>query len=527
MSQCYEVCYNPKADSPSQPLWNSKYCGVPEATIQTICNLVDGFCPQAQDCQLSDWSDWSSCSLPNCDASHPDGGVQTRDRTILAPAYGDGKPCSEFELVDTQVCNSKAQCNPIDCQMGAWQTLSNLNCSAPCGTGTILVYRTITTFPSGGGAACPLSQWEYATYTTCNTQSCNACEYESWDTYFAREGPESWGTCSGINGTQQAGPRQVIQQPTGGQVCDPSQAFQERSCCVDGNCSYCGMGCDNQVCSGHGTCVTNTTNGVTTGYCDCDAGFYGSSCGVQCPVGPNGLVCSGAGSCSSLTGACLCQDGFEGSFCSKMTSPGVCYLAVTDPYVMNGLTSQDCVTSDGTLFGVVAFDLDGTSLTAADCMAMDGKKIYSSNGYVPNGLDWYFDQYLVSGTIQTSVSTQSMPSSYQKVSCGLNSALANLTQALALPVAGNKPFTPIDFGTQFGKFGTSTQLYVSSNQTTSLLQSYLLLKTNPSASITDASSVDKCFFDTFGPLACTAPNKACCCASGGCMNEYKTPCQLS
>ena len=62
----------------------------------------------------------------------------------------------------------------------------------------------------------------------------------------------------------------------------------------------------------------------------------------SCPVGGNGKVCSGNGSCSAATGTCRCESDFRGNACQTMSLR--CYGAIGD----------NCGAADGFNFGLCA-----------------------------------------------------------------------------------------------------------------------------------------------------------------------------
>jgi hypothetical protein len=108
------------------------------------------------DCQVSSWSDWSSCSKP-CG-----GGQRTRTRTVTQQAQNGGRACpalQEVEACNTQQCSS-------DCQVSAWSSWGA--CSAQCGGGQQTRTRSVLQQAQNGGQACPaLSESQ-----SCNTQAC-------------------------------------------------------------------------------------------------------------------------------------------------------------------------------------------------------------------------------------------------------------------------------------------------------------------------------------------------------------------
>ncbi|GBM55357.1 hypothetical protein AVEN_254579-1, partial [Araneus ventricosus] len=73
--------------------------------------FVSEFCriPCPDDCVLSEWSEWSTCSLPCTDQ---DEGILSRNRTFLAIA-GPGRPC--YALTE-----EKDTCNSFLCTAVRW-----------------------------------------------------------------------------------------------------------------------------------------------------------------------------------------------------------------------------------------------------------------------------------------------------------------------------------------------------------------------------------------------------------------------
>jgi hypothetical protein len=68
---------------------------------------------------------------------------------------------------------------------------------------------------------------------------------------------------------------------------------------------------------GRGVCIED-------GSCNCDAGFFGRTCGISCAVGLAGMQCSGRGICDER-GLCVCKSGmaglisgYEGDACQKI-----------------------------------------------------------------------------------------------------------------------------------------------------------------------------------------------------------------
>lgn len=142
-----------------------------EITLNNCDNLV---CPVIPvDCEVSEWSDWTTCSAP-CG-----NGTQSRMRNILTPAYNGGK--CDIQLTENRDCIIK-NC-PIDCKY----TVSDWgDCSATCGGGTASRNITIEQEPLYGGIECPVIQLN----TTCHDSVCinydYISEYESkYSTYIS------------------------------------------------------------------------------------------------------------------------------------------------------------------------------------------------------------------------------------------------------------------------------------------------------------------------------------------------------
>ena len=98
-------------------------------------------CPQ-QDCQVSSWSYWSSCSASQC-VKH---GAQSRSRTEETSPSCGGETCPE--LHETRQCYGTT---PVDCQLSSWSEWSA--CTTPCGvSGTQSSSRHRKTTEQCGGS---------------------------------------------------------------------------------------------------------------------------------------------------------------------------------------------------------------------------------------------------------------------------------------------------------------------------------------------------------------------------------------
>jgi len=136
--------------------------------------------PGANDCGLSDWSEWSECPA-KCGV-----GVVHRVRQVLAPAKLGGKGCNAA-LKETRGCvASEETCGATDCAWGDWEQWSACTCT--CGGGTMRRERMIKVAPTHGGKLC--SPEEKSEVAPCAMQSCEACVDGAWGDW------EDWGACS-------------------------------------------------------------------------------------------------------------------------------------------------------------------------------------------------------------------------------------------------------------------------------------------------------------------------------------------
>jgi hypothetical protein len=115
-------------------------CDEAEWVNANLCTLKDA---AVNDCEVSTWGTWDTCSR-SC--GH---GYQTRKRTITrSPAPHGGKPCPLLE--ELQPCNAVA-C-PVDCVVGSWSSWGQ--CTQTCGSGSHKRYRSIKQSNANGGKTC-------------------------------------------------------------------------------------------------------------------------------------------------------------------------------------------------------------------------------------------------------------------------------------------------------------------------------------------------------------------------------------
>lgn len=418
------------------PGQKTPFCGVPQDVRDQVCgkSLMGGICPQSQDCQVSAPGDWSDCSL-QCDPTNPLGGVQMQTVSVVKPQLGGGaacpplvaeRPCNNLQpvvyqdpstTVVTKKNNGGASCDAycgndinkepgvdvnsqcfdayhngqrvpcslatgagngtLECHCGKpgevfsiscqkqdcvlsdqWENLGE--CSKPCGGGIQAQVRTVVTPPKDGGALCGPTYQE----VPCNVEPCEGCEWESWPAYYQRTSNDPRGLCaSKADGDYvTVGPRKITKFADPGGVCDYTQAYSMSVC--DKTADTCPVGCNGVVCSGHGKCSDKTAY-----KCQCDPGFSGNACEQGCPIGDNGLPCSGNGTCDASTDfKCQCDEGYSGNVCGKAGSfrfqVTVPAWASTNLSTPSGASNAFCVNADST-----------GSITAGDLAMASGQVV--------------------------------------------------------------------------------------------------------------------------------------------------------
>jgi len=129
-----------------------------------ITSAVD---TQEKDCTVSQWSVFSTCTLP-CG-----GGKQTRTREVTSQRRNGGAICPV--LKETRPCLSShrdlERC-PNDCLVSSWSAWGE--CSKQCGGGTQLRHRNVTQNPSSRGRPCPaISESKHCNVELCGVQLCS------------------------------------------------------------------------------------------------------------------------------------------------------------------------------------------------------------------------------------------------------------------------------------------------------------------------------------------------------------------
>jgi len=142
------------------------------------CNEGKGL-PDVVDCRLTDWSEWSQCSV-TCD-----GGIQERERDVKMPPSGGGKDCEKW-LHEVKGCKNDLCKTPVDCAWEKWGDWGG--CSVHCGGGQMNRYRHVTQMPKHNGVPC--KPHESAEVKGCNLEKCELTKYCQWEPWTV------WTTCS-------------------------------------------------------------------------------------------------------------------------------------------------------------------------------------------------------------------------------------------------------------------------------------------------------------------------------------------
>lgn len=129
----------------------------PPLEMRQACN--ESPCPV--DCQVSSWSEWSSCS------GLCGGGSKSRSRVVDVHAQYGGQPCPE-ENNEMEQCNTES-CD-ADCKMGDWSSFGT--CSRACGGGFQRRSKKVLIDAKGNGY-CAASD-DRSQYLQCNKHACPA-----------------------------------------------------------------------------------------------------------------------------------------------------------------------------------------------------------------------------------------------------------------------------------------------------------------------------------------------------------------
>eukprot|EP00929_Paragymnodinium_shiwhaense_P087745 TRINITY_DN4788_c0_g1_i2.p1 TRINITY_DN4788_c0_g1~~TRINITY_DN4788_c0_g1_i2.p1 ORF type:complete len:1557 (-),score=362.68 TRINITY_DN4788_c0_g1_i2:90-4760(-) len=182
-------------------------------------------CGGDEDCDVSNWSEWSSCS---CKCM----GIRERSRYIKTFVAGNGQSCNDMALKETSSCNDDPHspaCGDIkvDCEWSGWE---EGNCTRTCGGGQMEKRRRILKDAVGGGVPCTgdLLILESCNTEPCEHEVCTDCRWGSWG---------EWSDCTHCGG----------------------QRFRRRN--IDHMANYCGKQCDSEAAQEMESCKSTCASG--------------------------------------------------------------------------------------------------------------------------------------------------------------------------------------------------------------------------------------------------------------------------
>jgi len=248
-----------------------------------VCESNATGCAGAQkvDCQLEDWTSWSSCGRS---------GQRERFRKVLRTAVGGGAFC-EGPLHETATCEQPA----VDCSISDWTSWEQ--CDRTCGGGQTHRVRQIHEFAQGGGVPCPP---ELIETRGCGEEPCSKqdCEVSDWT---------AWGQCSTSCGPGVRMRNRTIlrTRSEGGDGCmthlGEAEACQESSACGPVDCKWADWS-DWDACSD-----------------DCGGGQHSRVRLLSRPPQNGGLPCNASdkeqvGPCNTQSCSAECVDGKFGDW---------------------------------------------------------------------------------------------------------------------------------------------------------------------------------------------------------------------
>lgn len=150
-STCSKQCTNPGDENGLRVATRKVFSPPSPSGMQCLPLELEMSCgtePCPQDCEVSNWSEWSGCSQ-SCG-----GGVRTRNRQVEKEPQNTNRRCPE--TVNTQTCNS-GSCD-VECELSEWTPWSSCSRSCKYGpdapAGQQHQTRGVRT-PGTGDGACP------------------------------------------------------------------------------------------------------------------------------------------------------------------------------------------------------------------------------------------------------------------------------------------------------------------------------------------------------------------------------------
>lgn len=438
IDQVQSICYLSCSGYPlPDPIFPSGFCSTTEMFTE-ICTNFNGetICVEPQDCSVSSFSNYSGCSIFQCNSAFPVGGFETRVRNIVQTATGGGLGCTaaQFTQIEQRPCNNQVnvswsqwdsntnlftnavmypQCTATECSYSEFYSITT--CSSLCATfpGSITYQRSITVFPSLG-FTCSTDPAFYVTTTSClSSIPCVSCTFQSFpsisnvetvcptqartnelfvqfplllsNSNFQQCGFPNIQTCSTNSSS-------LTIYPPG---LDANGNWRTNSCgaygffCQNG---LCPLGCNALTCSGIGVAYGDFDDAPSFCSCTCPPWSGGAACeilpSVSCPVAPDsGLVCNGVGICSYTSatynqqwiGYCECPNMDMTPDCTDQASSW-CWLFANLIFTTSANTENYSVPVRKLLGAIPIKSNNVYSFTEASCFSI------TNNGFIDPAL---------------------------------------------------------------------------------------------------------------------------------------------
>eukprot|EP00760_Papus_ankaliazontas_P019861 PhM_4_TR18074/c1_g1_i4/m.44653 len=172
-------------------------------------------------------------------------------------------------------------------------------------------------------------------------------------------------------------------------VASSSQGHWSGALCTLCSAGYYGTNCDLECpggalspCNGHGV-----SNGCTRdGLCECAVGWVGPACATPCAKGPNGLTCSGHGTCQS-DGSCTCHNSAQLGYWEPSSNCSSCVAGVVA--VSNNCTSRcpGTAVSGGVTSVCLGRGVCVASISSSPSTSSNATCIQCTAGYCGNACD--------------------------------------------------------------------------------------------------------------------------------------------
>jgi len=286
-----------------------------QGTNGTSCNTNQNnyidteTCILPNNCELSNWSDWSPCSS----------GKQIKTRQVKNPPKIGGDVCPESLTVYFETQNCTANNTTTDnCTYTNWSDWS------PCTTVKGIGYQVRTRGVLTVGGNCSNNYVDYVQKKTCNDNPINDCILSDW----------SWSPCSTKCGNGfKIGTRTILENAKNdGKLCpmDISSYYIRENCTSN---EYCPVDC---ITTDWGACINNVSTRTVTPAQNCGTCPSGTDVSRPC----NNCTVSDWGACNGTKQTRTFQEATNGgTFCTadqKVTERPCNNCTVSDWSACNG-----------------------------------------------------------------------------------------------------------------------------------------------------------------------------------------------